>query len=198
LCWRGGLCWRAWHGPGRHRGAAGRRGWPAPAANPPGLCQLAGRVVGVAQVGKGLRFKEAVAGFPIQAERALIASGGFGEVAQMVQRTLPDRAARAHGSRRSSRLGRGRAGNRRQPEISGFPQMIAAGKGLAIQRLPAAADITTGNGSVPCRRHPGQPFKIPSRLIQGSRRRLSTPPNKPRIPPADMDEHQWQGGTRYP
>jgi hypothetical protein len=50
----------------------------------PGLGQLPGGVAGVAEVSEGLRFIEAVAGFPVQAERALVAGGGFGEVAQMV------------------------------------------------------------------------------------------------------------------
>jgi hypothetical protein len=39
----------------------------------PGLGQLAGGVAGVAEVGEGFRFMEAVAGFPVQAERALVA-----------------------------------------------------------------------------------------------------------------------------
>ena len=59
----------------------------------PGLRQLAGSVAGVAEVGEGVRFVEAVAGFPVQAERALVAGGGFGEVAQMVlgvSQAVPD------------------------------------------------------------------------------------------------------------
>src|ERR1700690_2079301 len=54
---------------------------------PPGLPSLrqgAGSVARVAEVGEGVRFIEAVAGFPVDAERALVAGGGFGEVAQMV------------------------------------------------------------------------------------------------------------------
>jgi hypothetical protein len=35
-------------------------------------------------VGEHVRFIVAVAGFPVQAERALVAGGGFGEVAQMM------------------------------------------------------------------------------------------------------------------
>jgi hypothetical protein len=50
----------------------------------PGLGQLAGGVAGVAEVGQDVRFIEKVAGFPEEAERALVAGGGFGEVAQMV------------------------------------------------------------------------------------------------------------------
>src|SRR6202042_1890955 len=50
----------------------------------PGLGRLAGRVAGVAAGGEGVCYIEAVAGFPQQAERALVAGGGFGEVAQMV------------------------------------------------------------------------------------------------------------------
>src|SRR5215470_870242 len=50
----------------------------------PGLGQLAGDVAGVAEVGEGIRFEVAVAGFPGNAEGALVAGGGFGEVAQMV------------------------------------------------------------------------------------------------------------------
>jgi hypothetical protein len=49
-----------------------------------GLGQLAGGVAGVAEVGEGARFLETVAGFPVKAERALVAGGGFGEVAQVV------------------------------------------------------------------------------------------------------------------
>ena len=59
----------------------------------PGLRQLARGVAGVAEVGEGVRFIEAVAGFPVQAERALVAGGGFGEVAQMVlgvSQAVPD------------------------------------------------------------------------------------------------------------
>ena len=50
----------------------------------PGLNQLAEGVAGVAEVGKDFRFSGAVAGFPVQAQRALVAGDGFGEVAQMV------------------------------------------------------------------------------------------------------------------
>jgi hypothetical protein len=50
----------------------------------PGLGEIAGRLAGLAEVGEGVRFGEAVAGFPVQAERALVAGGGFAEVAQMV------------------------------------------------------------------------------------------------------------------
>jgi hypothetical protein len=42
----------------------------------PGLRQLAGGVAGVAEVGEGRRLAEAVAGFPVQAERATVAGGG--------------------------------------------------------------------------------------------------------------------------
>ena len=45
----------------------------------PGLGQLAGSVAGVAEVGESARVIGAVAGFPVQAERALVAGGGFGE-----------------------------------------------------------------------------------------------------------------------
>ena len=50
----------------------------------PGLRQLAGGVARVAEVGEGVRFIEADTGFPEKAERALVAGGGFGEVAQVV------------------------------------------------------------------------------------------------------------------
>jgi hypothetical protein len=50
----------------------------------PGLGQLAGGVAGVAEAGEGARFAGAVAGFPGDAERALVTGGGFGEVAQVV------------------------------------------------------------------------------------------------------------------
>ncbi len=49
----------------------------------PGLRRLAGRVLTVAEVSKGFRFMDAVAEFAGEAEGALIAGGGFGEVAQM-------------------------------------------------------------------------------------------------------------------
>ena len=52
----------------------------------PGLREMAGRLAGLAEVGEGFRLGEAVAGFPVQAERALIAGGGVAEVAQMVLR----------------------------------------------------------------------------------------------------------------
>jgi hypothetical protein len=51
----------------------------------PGLLgprQLAGGVMVVAKVGEGVRFTEAGAGFPVQAERAPVAGSGFGEVAR--------------------------------------------------------------------------------------------------------------------
>jgi hypothetical protein len=48
----------------------------------PSLCQLAGRLAGVAEVGEGVRFVRAVAGLAVvHAERALVAGGGFGEIA---------------------------------------------------------------------------------------------------------------------
>jgi hypothetical protein len=50
----------------------------------PSLAQLAGGVAVVAEVGKGIRFIDAVAGFPENAERAPVAGGGFGKVTQMV------------------------------------------------------------------------------------------------------------------
>ncbi len=50
----------------------------------PCLSQLAGSVAGVAEAGEGVSFKDAVAVFPGHAERALVAGGGFGQVAQMV------------------------------------------------------------------------------------------------------------------
>jgi hypothetical protein len=43
-----------------------------------GLGQLASRVEGIAKVGEDLRFVEPVAEFPEDAERALVARGGFG------------------------------------------------------------------------------------------------------------------------
>ena len=46
--------------------------------------QLAGGMAGVTKVGEGVRFGQAVAEFPSDAERALVAGGGFAEVAQMV------------------------------------------------------------------------------------------------------------------
>ena len=49
-----------------------------------GLRQLAGGVVGVTEVGESVRFVEAVAEFPEDAERTLVAGGGFGEVAELV------------------------------------------------------------------------------------------------------------------
>src|SRR5215471_3875827 len=45
----------------------------------PGLGHLAVGVAGVAEVGESARVIGAVAGFPVQAERALVAGGGFGE-----------------------------------------------------------------------------------------------------------------------
>src|SRR5215472_12456272 len=59
----------------------------------PGLRQIVGGLMGVAEAGEGVRFIEAVAGFPEEAEGALVAGGGFGEVAQMVlgvPQTVPD------------------------------------------------------------------------------------------------------------
>src|SRR5215831_13278621 len=50
----------------------------------PGLGRLAGGMAGVAEVDEGIRFVVAVAGFPVQAEGALVAGGGFGKVAQVV------------------------------------------------------------------------------------------------------------------
>lgn len=49
-----------------------------------GLRRLAGGLSGVAEVGEPVRLMEAVAGFPGDAERVLVADGGFGEVAQLV------------------------------------------------------------------------------------------------------------------
>ena len=42
----------------------------------PGLRQFAGGLAGVAEVGEGGRLAEAVAGFPVQAERATVAGSG--------------------------------------------------------------------------------------------------------------------------
>src|SRR5215469_3098855 len=59
----------------------------------PGLGRLAGGVAGVAEVGEGLCFVEAVAGSPVQTEGTLVAGGGFVEVAQMVlgvSQAVPD------------------------------------------------------------------------------------------------------------
>ena len=50
----------------------------------PGLGQLAGCVAGVTEAGERVGFVEAVAGFADHAEGALVAGGGFGEVAQVV------------------------------------------------------------------------------------------------------------------
>jgi hypothetical protein len=46
--------------------------------------QLAGGVMAVAKMDQRVRLVEAVAGFPEEADRVLVAGGGFGEVAQMV------------------------------------------------------------------------------------------------------------------
>ena len=50
----------------------------------PGLGQLAKTLTGVPEPSEGLCFLEAVADFAVQAERALVAGGSLGEVAQMV------------------------------------------------------------------------------------------------------------------
>lgn len=50
----------------------------------PRLREITGGITGVTEVGEGVRFNPAVTEFPGDAERALIAGGGFGKVAQMV------------------------------------------------------------------------------------------------------------------
>jgi hypothetical protein len=50
----------------------------------PGLGQLAGGMAGVPKVGEGHCFDPAVAEFPGDSEGALVAGGGFAEVAEMM------------------------------------------------------------------------------------------------------------------
>jgi hypothetical protein len=59
----------------------------------PSLRQLGGSMMGVTEVGERVRFIEAVSGFPEDTDRAMVAGGGFGGVAQMVlgvSQAVPD------------------------------------------------------------------------------------------------------------